>query len=191
MRRVIGPGDRDVGAERDARHYCFTGVEVAYAALAVAAVGAGVSAYSAVQQGNAAKSAADYNAAVARNNALQAQQVAAGNEAAAARKAQFLLGQQKAAAGASGVDPNSGSPLSLMTDTAQQTTLDALKIRYGGQTNSAAYGNSAVLDVYQGGQAASAGALNAAGTILGTAGRAGLAFGTAPPPASSSGGEVG
>jgi hypothetical protein len=154
---------------------------MAYVAVAAMVVAAAVTAYSTVQQGNAAKASEDYNAAVARNNALQAQQAAAGNEATAARRSQLILGTERAAAGAAGVDPNSGSPLNLMTDTAQQTTLDALKIRYGGATQSGAYLNSGTLDIYQGNQAAAAGRLGATSTILSSAGRAyGAAYGAPP-----------
>lgn len=153
-------------------------------AAVAALAGAGIAAYSAVQQGNAAKAANDYNAAVARNNALQAKEAAAGNESTAARKASFVLGAQRAGAGAAGIDPNQGSPLSLMTDTAQQTTLDALRIKYGGDTQSAAYLNQGALDVASGRNAQAAGNLGGAATILGGAGRAFGAYyggaGTAP-----------
>lgn len=136
---------------------------------AVAAVaGAALSAYSSIQQGEAASKAEQYNAQVAANNAQQAKDAAAVNEESSAYRAKLLLASQKAAAGASGIDPNQGSPLSLMTDAAQQTTLDALKIRYGGETQSTAYVNQGQLDRFNAGQYARSGYLRGASTILGS-----------------------
>lgn len=124
------------------------------AAVAVAAAATVASAYMQSQalqeQGQAAENAANYNNQVAQANAKASTDAAAVNEEDAAYRAKLLLGTEKASAGASGVDPNEGSPLAVMDTTTQQSTLDALKIRYGGATQSAAWVNQGQLDLMQG-----------------------------------------
>src|SRR5215469_15587994 len=93
---------------------------IAYASLAASALGAGVSAYGAQQSASAQQSALNYQAQVARNNATIAEQNAqAATQAGdvAAENKLIETGQRtasiRAAAGASGLDANTGSPLSL------------------------------------------------------------------------------
>lgn len=132
-----------------------TGVEIAMVAVSV--VAAGAAAYMQSQalqaQGDAAKAAGDYNNQIMQNNAKSAVDAAGVNEQNASYRAKLLLSTQKASAGASGVDPLEGSPLSLRDETTQQSTLDALKIRYGGATQSAAYVNQGQLDLMEGASA--------------------------------------
>lgn len=116
----------------------------------VAAASAALGAFSAIQQGQAQAKADSYNASVAssnaavlRNNAAQAQEVAAQNETDTQYQATRLLSTQKAAAGAAGVDPNSGSPLEVMSSTAMHTTLDALRQKYQGDLEATNYLNQA------------------------------------------------
>lgn len=130
------------------------------------AVGSVFSAVGAIQQGQQAQQAYNYNAEVAANNATVARNAAAAQEQQKALETTRLIGTEKAAAGASGVDPNTGSPLAVMTDTAQRGTLDALRLRYQGTLQSNADISQAQLDTYSGTQAANAGYLKAASTVL-------------------------
>lgn len=90
----------------------------------------------AIQQGNAAAASANYNAKVADMNAklteTQARDVVErGNMAEQQQrmKTSQILGQQRAAMAANGVDLKFGSPLDTLVDTAAMGELDALTIR--------------------------------------------------------------
>ena len=113
-----------------------TGPEIAVAGLVVSLLGAASSAAGQIQQGQQAKSAAEFQAGIARNNAIIAQQKAddarARGEIAAAtqaRKTKQLIGQQEVALAASGVLTKRDSPLDLIVDTAGLGELDALTIQ--------------------------------------------------------------
>ena len=110
----------------------------------IASVGSAViGAVGAMQQAQAASQAAEYRAQVAANNAAiakQNQQIMENNarttEAAGAAKAdqeamkaRELLGRQKVAAAASGLDVNSGSALDIRAGTAGMAMLTDLNIR--------------------------------------------------------------
>src|SRR5678815_675005 len=89
-------------------------------ALAATAVSAGISAYGAYQQGQAGEAAGKYQAQVAKNNAIIAEQNAQfelqkGERESEAQnyKTRALLGHQKAGQAASGIDVNTGSPLDV------------------------------------------------------------------------------
>lgn len=153
--------------------------------------GAGVSAYGQYQQGQAAKDAAEYQAAVSRNNAIMEdrraqQELEAGDREAIQRRRAIaqLIGQQRANVGASGVEA-SGSPLEVIADTAEQGTLDMATIRYNAELRAQDRRFSAqnlraqsVLQEFEGRSAARAGQIGAFGTILGGAGQASLAYKT-------------
>lgn len=158
--------------------------ELATAALAVAAVGAGVSAYGQYQAGQAAKDQASYQSAVARNNAILAERAAQDALARgelAERKQNIqtaqLLGRQKAVFAANGVDPNLGSALDLTTDTAGFGKLDALTIRANAEREALNYrtqgmnfqGEAGLADA-RGRSAATAGMIGAGSTALTGAG---------------------
>jgi hypothetical protein len=111
-----------------------TGVEEV--ALVAAVVGAGVSAYSAYESGQAQQDAARYQAAVARNNQIIADQYAAAEVAKGQRLEDMKRletaqrqGAVKAAAAANGLDVDRGSPLRLQEDTALLGEFDAQTIR--------------------------------------------------------------
>jgi hypothetical protein len=76
--------------------------------------------------------------------------------------------------GASGFDPNSGTNLSLMTETAGQGELDALKIKNNAQRVASGLEAQAVLTTSQGNAAQNAGYFNAAGSILSGVGKGAL-----------------
>lgn len=123
-------------------------------AAIVMGVSAGFSASSSIRSGNAQKKLADYNAKVATNNATTVENIAdynakvqennalisdAQSTDATVRGEQVVtiqrqmvkgvIGTQRAAIAASGVDVNSGSSVDVQADTAYTGELDAMTIR--------------------------------------------------------------
>lgn len=157
------------------------------AAAAVATIAASaVSAYGAIQSGNAAKNQAEYQAAVDRDNQQRAEWQAKdaldrGAEAERQQrlKVQSALGSQRAAMAANGVDLSSGSPLDILGDTAMYGEMDALTIRsnaereaYGYRVQSQNFATNAQLSQMRGSSAQTAGAIGAGSTLLTGAGQA-------------------
>ena len=104
--------------------------------LAIGLAGAAVSAFGSVEAGNAAKASSDYQAQVARNNALIAGQNAAwtaesgeSKVAAQGMKTAETVGKTKAAQGASNIDVNTGSAIGVQHAESKLGALDALTIR--------------------------------------------------------------
>lgn len=100
-------------------------------ALIASIAGTAVSAVGAIAQGQQAADAAEFNAAVAQNEAIQARQEAAFQESQHRKRARSLLASQRAAVGASGTS-FTGSPLSIMADSAAEAEIDAMMIRRSG-----------------------------------------------------------
>ena len=156
---------------------------IAALSLIATGVGAAVSAYGAHEQGVAESQAATYQAPVARNNQIVAQQNAqmalqTGQQQEAAKREQTaqMIGQQRAMVAGSGIDPNSGSSKRIQGDTAALGALDASTIRnnaertaYGYQTQGMDYAAQAGLLQSQSSSASSAGELSAFGSIVGGA----------------------
>lgn len=154
---------------------------MAIGSTATTLIGAGAGALGAAQQGNAAAGAAQYQAAVARNNQRVAEWQARDAEdrgRVAEQNQRFktsgVIGAQRAAAGASGVEVNTGSAADLTADTAALGELDALTIRsnagreaWGHRVNADNYAaNAEMLDV-QAKEAKRAGTFGAITSILG------------------------
>jgi hypothetical protein len=98
----------------------------------IASIGGTVmSAMGASQQGQANAQAAEYNAAMARNEA-QAE------EARRRRESQRQMGAIRANIGKSGVT-SAGTPLMVLGESAEMAELDALTARWQGQTQSDLY----------------------------------------------------
>ena len=128
--------------------------------LAVGAIGAGVSAYGQVEQGQATAEAANYQAQVARNNELIANQnaaysIQAGQAKAAATSLQGAqtMGKIKAGQAASGIDVNTGSAVGVQTSEREVSKLDTATVlnnaeleAYGYRTQAAGYGAQAGLE---------------------------------------------
>ena len=155
------------------------------AAVAVAAVGAATSAYSSYSAGQDAKAQGNYQSAVAKNNAAIATQNAKDAEAAGRAEEQRQrienaqkLGAIRAVAGASGVDVGYGTALDTIADQNMISEYDALTTRnnYQRQANtyyqqaanylndSSAYGTAAS-------NASTNGALSTGGSLLSGAGK--------------------
>lgn len=160
-------------------YVCRDPITLTIMSVATTVASAGIGAVGAVQQGNAAKAAADYNAKVAQNNAVIARQNAdlARSEADAEeqtvrRRTAGQLGTAGAAIGASGLT-SEGTPLDVLEETAALGELDALTVRWGGdlkarsfEQQATGYESSAVLERMQGRAAQRNAMFSAAGTLL-------------------------
>lgn len=115
---------------------CIPMAAVAVGTLVIGAIGAGLAAVSAQRQVEAGNRAAEYNAKINERNAEIAnlQAVDAEQRGAAAVKnlrirIARLKGSQRAAAAASGVVVDTGSPLDVLQDTEFFGEVDAMTIR--------------------------------------------------------------
>lgn len=110
-----------------------TGAEIALAAAAVStAASVGATAYSAVQQSEAA----DNNAKVAKRQAAWEQMRAKAEADRQAERDKRLLSTQRARIAAGGLDPADASPLQLLSETAAQANVDYRNILLGGEMES-------------------------------------------------------
>lgn len=154
---------------------------MAWVALAAAAV----SAFGAIQQGNAASAsykaqaqASEYNAKIQEDNAARISREASIKEDNLRRQQAYFLGRQRAAIAESGVGLGSGSALDIQQDSETQAELDALTVRYEGETQRRAFLQDASLQRYEGSvarmnasEAKKAGYIGAVGSMLGGVGR--------------------
>jgi flagellar motor switch protein FliM len=112
--------------------------------------------YGNIQQGQAQKAAADYQTKVMQNNAIIANQNATltlqqgqAQVEAQQMKTASLIGSQRAAMAANGVQLNTGSPLDVQSSAATLGELNALTIRSNAQNTANAYLNTASTDTSQ------------------------------------------
>lgn len=155
---------------------------LAIASIASSVVGTGVSIMGQMQQADAAQKAANYQAAVARNNQIlanqRAQQIEAEGKIAEDRKRQEaarLAGRQRAVLAGNGVLVDVGSALDITSDTAAMGELDALNTKYAydnqaynARTQAANFGSDAAMADYR--ASSSDATLAVAGTLLQGAG---------------------
>lgn len=139
-----------------------------------------------LQQADASAKSSEYSAKVANMNAelsdRRAKDALARGEAEEQQKrqqVQQVMGQQRAALAANGVDLTFGSPLDTIVDTATLGELDALTIRQNTARESYDYRVQAVnqragstMSTMEAANQRTAGYMGAAGTILGGAGKA-------------------
>lgn len=140
-------------------------------AAGASALGTVTSAVGAINQGYATQEAEQYNATLAQQQAQTAIQTSQEQAQQVQYQTHQTVGQQVANAGASGVDPNQGSPLSVMSDTATQGELNRQLTLWQGQSQAVSLQNQAAQDIYAGNQAVNAGYANAFGTFLSGVGR--------------------
>jgi len=140
------------------------------AILILLGLGTALSAVGMIRSGQAQEKAAEYNAQVAERQATVATQKAAYEEEMRREKGRKLSASQRAAAGATGVTMESFSD--IFAQTALDTELDALAIRYGGDIGSSMYRSEAVGQRFTGTQAKKAGTISAGATLLTGAGKA-------------------
>ncbi len=151
-------------------------------ATGAAVAGTAIQAMGQLSAGAAAQETANYNAEVATRNAQQAQQDAAATAAQQQEQNKQKIGEIVADYGASGVDPNSVSSLSVLWDQTRQGELARQLDLYRGQTAAAGYQSTAALDTLSGQQRAEAGAIGAGSSLLTGAAKTGF---TIEPPVAS------
>lgn len=151
-------------------------------AIGATIVGGVVQAFGAMQQQQSQQAMANYQAQVARNNAVIAQQNATYSRQAAAAQVQReyektanVVGGIRAAQASNGLDVNFGSNLDVQSSAEMLGQLNALTVRDKGEYQARAYENQARGATDQAGlyamQASSYDPLMAfGGSILGTAG---------------------
>jgi hypothetical protein len=156
---------------------------LAVVSLATTAISAGVGAMGSIQQGQATAAASNYQAQVAKNNAITAEQNAAYATQAGTAKAQSqdfqtaaVVGAEQAGQGASGIDLTTGSPRAVREGTHQMGRLGTLNIvqdanltAYGYRTQGTSFTAQSQLDTSQAGFASQAGFLGAGTSLLGGA----------------------
>lgn len=135
----------------------------------IMAASAVVGAISAINQGNAAKSAAEYNATINAQNAAIARNDAAAQAAQQDRVNLLRLGSIRAAQGASGGAAGAGSVLDVLSDQAAQGELEKQNIIYQGEQRARGYTNTATLDTTSGQAAQTAGYMKAGTELIGGA----------------------
>jgi hypothetical protein len=125
-----------------------------------------MSAIGAIQQGNNAKAAADYNAGIMEQNATIERQQATAREETQRRQARQILGEQRAGFSQAGIGLG-GSASDIMDESATNAELDALTLRYEGDLRARGLMAQAESERFQGRNARTAGYMGAAGSILG------------------------
>lgn len=153
-------------------------------ALAASVVGGAMSAYGQYEQGQASKQSGLYQAAVARNNKIIAERAA---ERAKSEglvdienndvKVRGLLGSQKAAQAANGIDVNTGTALAIRKGTREAGAYDSEILRVNSENKAYSYlvqaqnfESEARFSEMKANNAERAGNLAAFGTLIGTAG---------------------
>jgi hypothetical protein len=142
-----------------------------------------MSAVGSIQQGKAAKQAADYQAAIARNQAIAAQQKAEYDAAKLKKDGEKKL---RFAMGKSGVVLE-GAPLLVAEENAQQLEEDVQMLLYGGRLQAQNFNAQAGLNEFEGRNAKSAGYGQAFGTILTGFGSTAYSASKIPSPSTTSG----
>lgn len=144
-----------------------------YSAAALAVVGASVSAYSAYQGGQAASQAANYNAALAQQQATATRNAAAAKALSERQNNALLLKKQQADYAAAGVVASEGSPLVEEAKQAGYMELHAENTEYAGDIAANVDMEQSQLDIAQGQEAKTTGDLNATASLISGANKAG------------------
>jgi len=140
---------------------------------------AGLSAIGQIQAGAAQSRAAKYNSALDEQNAAVSRSQAAADADIQKRESYRRMGAIRAAYGAAGITTE-GSPLDVLTNSAEMAELDRQNIIYKGEVRATGYENDAALERARGKAAMTAGYFGAASSLLkGGAGAAGMMGGGA------------
>ena len=135
-------------------------------AAAAAVAAAGVTAYAAVKQGEAADENAKFNAKMAGREAESRRNAAAAAAEDARRRHEILFGEQRNKYGASGVLIEEGSPLLVMMNSEEEAALDVARIKHGGREAATTLTLEGQAERWRGRQARSAGYLGAGAALL-------------------------
>lgn len=137
-------------------------VAIPFIVAAAAVVGAGA----AIQQGETAKAAANYNVKVNQQNAQIAKQQAEDLAVQHDRETFMRLGQIRTAQGKSGGSGTEGSVLDVLGDAAAQSELEKQYIKYRGALGERQFNNTAGLDAFAGERQQTAGYMKAGSELL-------------------------
>ncbi len=144
------------------------------AASVVASIaGAGISAYSVYQEGQAQEDMAKYNAKVATNEAVNESAVAGQNAIRMREMNKRRISAIRNQMAGSGVLMSSGSSLDTIAAASSELELQTMDMFRESQLKQTAYQNQAKLSMWQGKQASQAATIGAIGTLLSGAGQAG------------------
>jgi hypothetical protein len=113
-----------------------------------------------------ANKSAQYNAKVAENNATAETQRAAYEAGIQRDNVRRVIGAQRAAGAASGLDISTGTPVAVLGDTAKAGELDVLARLYAGASAATAYQNDAARFRAEGKAQQTAGFINAGTSLL-------------------------
>lgn len=141
-------------------------------AAALPFIGPALRALGSIQQGNTAAAQADLQAQILRQQAKSERQQARANESQFRGDQSRAQASRRAALGASGVDPSTGSPLAVSVDIAGETELQALRIRHGGEVRSTRLQQQALLQSFAGSAAQQQGRIRAGAELIKGAGKA-------------------
>lgn len=125
----------------------------------------GVQAFGQIQQGQAAKRSADYNAAISRQNAETTRQQTEARKETQDRERRLRLGANIASGGASGVGSEAFGD--VMASNAMQEELDLLTLESEGLLQARDFEAQANLQKAEGRQALTSSIIGAGSTILG------------------------
>jgi len=144
------------------------------AVATVASTALGVT--SSIEQGSAQKKAASQQAQYYELSALSTESAAAQQAADQMTKARRVAASGQAAAAAGGVDPVSGSPLAIASQSIEFGELDSLRIINNAQNQAWGLNTQAGFSRYQGQQQQTAGIMTAGTTLLGQASNASFKY---------------
>lgn len=149
------------------------------ASLALTAVGTGVGVATTIAQADQQQKMEEYNMRVSENNAKAATDQAAYEAERTREKGLRILGSQRAAYGAMGIDLT-GSAADVGLDSSISNELDALAMEYQGKIGSGRYQAQAGLQAAGARNAAAGGRMAAVGTVLTGASRGVSLMGDVP-----------
>lgn len=160
---------------------CFAAIAIgaALASAAASAYGGYVSAQGAKAQGSADAAQDEYNARVAEHNAENVRREATAKNEFLISEAGSLQASQRAAAAASGRNPDIGSPALLLADTDKNRQLDTMANLWSARTRSDALTHEAQGQRLAGANAKRASRYAAAGSFLSGLGSAAGSVGQA------------
>jgi hypothetical protein len=146
---------------------------LAIAAISATVIGSGISAYSAISQGDYQAQVAKNNAQIASNNSTYALQQGAVQEQDQALKTRAAVGEETASAASNGIDVNTGSAATVRAGTVGLGALSGATIRNNAARAALGFTQQSEQFSDQAQADAQAGALGAAAAGIGGVSQAG------------------
>lgn len=129
-------------------------------------ISTGISVVGTLAEASATADQADFQAATQRQQAIREREVSAQEEEDFRRDQSRRLASRRAALGASGIDPSSGTSLLAAKDFAAEAELQALRIRSGGATTATRLEQQSALSSAAGDSARTTGFIRAGSSLL-------------------------